>query len=110
MLDALKEQQEVNRKLKDYVDRILVDVLERAPHLLEVRPNWTVKFAIVDVLSDVVELERYVLDYADLYAKLPDHWHVLNVFKSPVFPKRNVQDTPAEMYFNSLNLLTNCFQ
>lgn len=39
MLDALKEQQEVNRKLKDYVDRILVDVLERAPHLLEVRPN-----------------------------------------------------------------------
>ncbi|OQV25728.1 putative Rab11 family-interacting protein 3 [Hypsibius exemplaris] len=37
MLSALKEQQEVNRKLKDYVDKMLVDVLERAPHLLEVR-------------------------------------------------------------------------
>ncbi|GAU88405.1 hypothetical protein RvY_01113 [Ramazzottius varieornatus] len=37
MLEALREQQEVNRKLKDYVDRILVDILERAPHLLEVR-------------------------------------------------------------------------
>ena len=47
MLSALREQQEVNRKLKDYVDKMLVDVLERAPHLLEVR-RWKWRWEVAN--------------------------------------------------------------
>ena len=45
LMKALREQQEANRKLREYVDHLMLRILERNPALLEVERNQKRKWS-----------------------------------------------------------------
>ena len=40
-MQALKEQQEANQKLREYIDRIMLQIIEKDPSILEVNNHKT---------------------------------------------------------------------
>ena len=43
LMQALKEQQEANTKLREYIDRIMLQIIEKDPSILEVATNKNTK-------------------------------------------------------------------